>query len=245
MLDGVDPRADGHLGPRGAVGVGRRLLAEAVGLVHEGVHLGLGELGRVHRVGEGEDASRGADLDEVRPVLELHPHRVAELVGPARDPFGDAGLVAEEVVGEARVVAVSPPGAQGIAGHEHSGAGDDAGIDGVAQAHVDVVAGAHVAHGGEAGHEGLACVVSRANGLLGDGPPQVVEGRLVPVVPQLAGEMHVGVDEARKQRSVAEIDDRRAGRRCQLRIPPPRWSRPRRRRRRSRPCSFHRRAGRP
>ena len=113
MLDRVDAGADRDLRPFGAMGMSGRLLAQPVGFVDDGVHLLLRDLRRVHLVGEGEHAAGGADLDDVGAVLDLEAYGVAELVRAARNAVLDAGLVAEEVVGEAGIVAMAAARSRG------------------------------------------------------------------------------------------------------------------------------------
>ena len=77
------------------------------------------------------------------------------------------GSLPKEPVGEAGAVAVAAARAEGVDGDQHARAGDDAVGDGVAQPDVDVVARAHVAHGGEAGDQRPARVLGGADGVSG------------------------------------------------------------------------------
>ncbi len=111
------------------------------------------------------------------PYLTWKRTASRKLAAPAAMPVGDAGLRAEALVGEAGVVAVAAARAEGVHRDQHARAGDDAGVDGVAQADVDVVARADVAHGGEP-----AITVRRAYSVartrvLGDRAPQAVASR--------------------------------------------------------------------
>src|SRR4029078_12313253 len=86
-----------------------------------------------------------------------------------------------------------------------------AAVDGVAQPEAEVVAGADVAHGGEARLEGLLRVHAGVKGLLRRLAHDALEEVEVEVLARLEGEVDVGVDEAGQQRDVAEVDDLRAG----------------------------------
>ena len=94
---------------------------------------------------------------------------------------------------------------------QHARARNLAVADGVAQADVDVVARAHVAHGGEAGHQRLAHDIDGVQRALRDGLLQPVQLLLAVVALEGVGEVRVRVDEARQQRRVAEVDGLRAG----------------------------------
>ena len=93
----------------------------------------------------------------------------------------------------------------GVAADAQAGTGDDARVDGVADGGVGGAGalGAHVALGGEAGHEvGLG-------GLLGEqsAPGNRLLDGLEVLGAGMEEQMHMGVDQAGKQRCVAEVDD--------------------------------------
>ena len=69
MLDGVHAGGDRHPRRRVAVAVRRHLASPGVGLGDDGVHLRLGQLGRVDRVGEREHAARRHTLMTSAPYL--------------------------------------------------------------------------------------------------------------------------------------------------------------------------------
>ena len=155
VLDGVDAGGDGHLRRGVAVAVRGDLAPPVMRLLDDGVHLVLRELGRVDGIGEGEDAARGHEFDDVGAVLDLVAHRGAALVGAVADAV-QRPLLRHAARGRNRIaVAVAASGADGVNGHEHARPRHEAGVDGIAQADVDVVARADVAHGREARIEGL------------------------------------------------------------------------------------------
>ena len=123
-------------------------------------------------------------------------------IGPQRlHAIGREGVVVEVPAGRADAVHRG----------EHARALGDAGVDGVAQADVDEVVRADVAHRGEAGFERAPGVHGRVHGLLGGKAHQAVVEAAVVVLVELIREVRVRVDEARQQGRIAEIDDARAG----------------------------------
>src|ERR1035437_495742 len=212
MLDGIDAGADGDFGAARSVGVGGSFAAQGVRFGDDGVEFGLGELGGIDVVGEGEDAAGGAGLDDVGAVLDVVAHGLAGLVRATDDAVGDAGFAAEDVRGEAGGgVAMPAGGAEGVDGDQHARAGNLAGVDGVAQADIDVIAGPHVAHGGEAGHQGAAHDIDGIERALRN---VLLEGvQFLYAVVALVGVSEVGVrvDQAGEQGGVAEIDGFGAG----------------------------------
>ena len=102
-------------------------------------------------------------------------------------------------------------GADGVAGDEHARPRHAAGVDGVAQADVDEVIAAEVAHEGEAGHQRAVRALGRLDCALGDLLLEVVELVGLPVARGFARQMRVRVHEAGQERRVAKVDDLRAG----------------------------------
>jgi hypothetical protein len=152
-------------------------------------------------------------LDDVGAVLDLLAHGVAEAVGAGRDAIDEARLASETQVGEAGlVVAVPAAHPQGVQRHEQARSHDIARGDGVAQRRVDPVRGTHLAHRGDAGEQRAPGVGGGPQCLRWDRATQVVDGVAVPVVAHLDAQVRVGVDDARQQRGVAQLDDPRAGR---------------------------------
>ena len=82
-------------------------------------------------------------------------------------------------------------------------AGNLAGVDGVAEIHIDEAAGAHVADTGEAGHEGRARVHHAVDRVLCVGLGQLKIGIEV----RIHGEVGVHVDHPRHGVHLAKIDD--------------------------------------
>ena len=102
-------------------------------------------------------------------------------------------------------------GTQGVDRHQHARAGNLTVANGVAQADVDVVLGAEVAHRGEAGHEGDAGIHGGIKGALGDGLLEQVHLTLAVIGLVGVGEVGMGVHEARHEGGVAQIDGLGAG----------------------------------
>ena len=146
------------------------------------------------------------DLGEVGSAFALLADDFDELVGRV----GVVG-VGEDVLG--RVVAegvfVASEEVDRVAAYAHSGAGNQAGVDGVANGYVGAACAfsAHVALGGEAGEEVEARGVGGDEGALRNA---LLHGLQV-FGAGVQEEMHVGVDEAGHQRCVTEIDDLRTG----------------------------------
>ena len=96
VFDRVDAGADRTLRAFSAVGVRGGLLSQGVRFVDDGVQFVLGELRDVRGIGQREDATGGADLDDVGAVLDVVPHRLASLFGAVDDALFRTTLVAEE-----------------------------------------------------------------------------------------------------------------------------------------------------
>ena len=98
--------------------------------------------------------------------------------------------------------------------HLHPRPGDDAGVDGFAQRHVDELAGADIPDRGEAGFERSAGVEMR----LDRGVDRAAAEQALVVVPGIAaGDVGMAVDQAGQQGGAAQVDDRGAGRDRQIR----------------------------
>ena len=102
--------------------------------------------------------------------------------------------------------------ADSVDGDQHPRPHGDAGVDGVPQPHVHVIPGADVAHRGEAGIQSSLGVAGGVQRLLRRKAEAVVVESLVVVVLELEGEVDVGIDEARQEGRVAEIDHPRTRR---------------------------------
>ena len=86
----------------------------------------------------------------------------------------------------------------------HVRSGNLAGVDGVAQVHIDVAARAHVAHRRESCHQRSAGIHHAVDGLFRIGRRQFAVG----VEIGIHRDMRVHIDEPRKHRHAAQIDDR-------------------------------------
>ena len=96
--------------------------------------------------------------------------------------------------------------ADGVRGRDHARTDDHAVVDGVAQSDVDEVAGADIAHRGEARFERALRVQRGRVRLLDRKAQHLLVERLVEILLKLAVQVRMRVDEARQQRRVAEID---------------------------------------
>ena len=146
------------------------------------------------------------DLDEVGAFLELLADHGDEFVGVV----GVGGVGENVLLGiVADGVFVAAENVDGVAADAQARAGNQAVIDGVAHGGVGRARafGAHVALGGEAGHQIVAGGERGEDGALRDG---FLDGLQV-FGAGMQEQMHVGVDQAGQQRGVAEIDDLRAG----------------------------------
>ena len=108
------------------------------------------------------------------------------------------------------IIAVAAGGTERADTDEHARAGNIAVRDSIAKADVDVIRGADVANSGETGHERDTSVDARVQGALGDGLFQALEFGAVVIVRKGKAEMRVGVDESRKERGIAQVDNFRA-----------------------------------
>ena len=175
--------------------------------VNDRIQLRLRQLRRIHGIRQRQNSAGGAGFDNGRPILMREAHGVARLVRTIDDAFFRTSLLAKDAGAKAGFVAVTTGGADGVHADQHARSRNDAFVDGVAQADVEIVLGADVTHGGEAGHERDARVDGGIDGLFRDGELQALEHRFGVVLAVLHGEVRVGVDESGKQCGVAEIDD--------------------------------------
>jgi hypothetical protein len=214
VLDAVDAGADAGADAGIAVRVRGDTQTGAVGLVDDRRELLVGVLLRAGGPAVRHDAAGRGDLDDLRAVLDLVPHTLADL----RHTVGDAFLDAQrEHVGrhalEHRRVEVPAGRCDGVRGGDDAWPDHPAGVDRPLQRDVEEVAtGLHheteVPHGGEAGEQGRARV---------DRGAQRAEDRVV--LDAVHGPAHGGrgvraaedevdlhVHQAREQRHVAELD---------------------------------------
>ena len=142
------------------------------------------------------------DLDEVRAFLELladHGDEFGGVVGVRRVRENALlGIVADGVF-------VAAENIDGVAADAQTRPGDQAVIDGVAHGGIGRACafGAHVAFGGEAGHQVVARGEGGDDGALRDG---FLDGLQI-FRAGMKEQMHVGVNQAGHERGVAEIDD--------------------------------------
>ena len=102
---------------------------------------------------------------------------------------------------------MSAGGADGVDGHQHAWAGNLAGVDGFAQADIDEIAGAHIAHCGETGHQGTAHHIDGIQRALRDGLLEGVQRLVAEIAFVRVGEVSVRVYQTGQKGGIAEIDD--------------------------------------
>ena len=198
MLDGVRSGQQGAADARSAVGVNGDLAAPHVRLFDDGVHLFLGQLLAADRIPVRQDAARRHELDQVRAVLEVLPDLGAQGPRAVRSAFAD--MVVLE--GQEIVVGMTARRADRRAGHQHPRAFDLALVDRIAQGDVRKAAGADIAHGGEAGFQGLLGVGDAIDRFARRGEKHAVEAFVIGV----RGHMDVRVDQSRQDRRAAQLD---------------------------------------
>jgi hypothetical protein len=145
-------------------------------------------------------------------VLGIEADRGADLVRAVGDALLRPGLLQQLGPEASGRVTVPTARADRVGRDQHPRSGHLACVDRVPEAHVDEVARADVAHGGEAGQQGATCVLGRDDRLLGNGLLQRVQLVLLPVQAGLEAQVSVGIHEAGQQGRIAEVDDPRAGR---------------------------------
>jgi hypothetical protein len=208
VVDGSDAGFGGVAGAGLAGTVDADARARAVGLGDGGSELfltvlvGRGEL-RVRAWKAGEAVASGlVDLGEVGALFALGSHYLDELGGVIGAVGVGEQMLFGVVAGRVFMAAVD---VDGVAGDAHAGAGDEAGVDGVADGDVGAegALGAHVALGGEAGEEVGFGLRGGDEGALRDGFHDGLEG----LVAGVQEEVNVSVDEAGHQGGRAEVDD--------------------------------------
>ena len=107
-------------------------------------------------------------------------------------------------------------GANRVDRHQHPRTGNLAGLDGVPQADVDVIARPHVAHRREAGHQRTPHDIDGVQRALRDVLLQCVQFLDAVVALVGIGEVRVRIDEAGQERGIAQVDRLGAGGKCRL-----------------------------
>lgn len=164
MLDGIDAGLDRLLRGLIAVTVHRDFLAQPMGLVDERHHFCGSELRSIDFVGHREDAAGDSGFDNVGAVLDLKADCFADRIGTVGDAVSIVGLAPKKKIAEpGGVIEVAAGRADAISGDEHARPDNDSFRDRIAQRHVDELVtapepAAEIAHGGEAGFDGGACV---------------------------------------------------------------------------------------
>ncbi len=213
MLDGGDAGLDGGEDAFRAVGVGGNLDVVAGGLFDDGAHLGFGHLLGADGGLERHDAGGGADLDDLRALLDLQANGLDGFIGAVGDAL--FGAEAEEAGGDAGVhlgIDVAAGDGDGVAGGDDAGTVDPAGVGGAGEGDVEEVRGgvelAEFADGGETGVEHLAERGGGAEDGFGGGVGDEV-GAVAGAVGEQGVDVHV--DEAGEEGDVAEVDGLGAG----------------------------------
>src|SRR2546423_9794724 len=140
-----------------------------MGLVDNGIELGSCELRSVHVIGERKHPTSGANFDNVRAVFVIEAHGVTRLIGAIDDAIERIAFFAEEACTKATSeVTVASRRTESVYGDEHARARNDTVANGIAQPYIEILVGAHIAHGGESSHQGDAGVGAGVQSLLRD-----------------------------------------------------------------------------
>ncbi len=192
VVDAGDAGGYGVAGAGFAGAVDAYAGAGAVGFGDGGGELGFGVLEGGGEGVPGEVVAAGfVDLGEVCALFALFAHDGDDFVRVV----GAVGVREEVFFGvEAGEVFVAAVDVDGIAADAHAGAGNEAGVDGIADGDVGAACafGTHVAFGGETGHHVGSGGGGGEEGALGDGLFDGLEG----LVAGVEEEVDVGVDEA-------------------------------------------------
>src|SRR5437016_2124126 len=206
VLDRIHTRLDSD--PRGgvSVAVSGDLSFPLVSFGYDRRHFLQCELRHIHRVGLGQHAAAGGELDDIRTPFHLVARGFAALLGAAADALDRPERV--HALGREGVpVRVAARGADDVTGGQHARPFGDPGVDRVAQPDVDEVVGAHVAHGSEPCSERALCVQRGIQSLFGRETHHLVVDVVVIVPLEFIGKMRMGVDEAREKGRIAQIDN--------------------------------------
>ena len=212
VLDGINPGADGRLDGPGGINVCGHLQAERVRRLDRHPHLLVRHQLLVGIVPGGGDATRRHELDHIGAPALVLAHAQPRLLGGVDDAVGPTGMAQAGIEPAARIpVARRRP--QRFERDPQPRAGNFAGIDGIA--HGDRVvtatdvpgAGETLLQHGPAEHRAVERPVD-----FGMSEP-ILRG--VDLARQLAGDMHMTVDETRHDRLTGEIDAFDPGRRLE------------------------------
>ncbi len=208
MLDGIPAGAQEGVDARHAMGVGGHLASHHVRGADNGVQLFLEELLLDACAGGGQHPAGGGDLDDVRAFLHQLAHGAGAIIRPVAR-IG-AAIGAHHLDAPAIDVGMAARGGHGAAGDAHARTGEFARLHAGAQGAHGFHIAAHILHGGEARHQRPAAVENAVNGVV---RAAVGKGRQTASRALLAGDVHMGVDEARHHPGARQIDDLGAVRR--------------------------------
>ena len=189
VLNRVHASLSGPQNSLRAVRMRCNLAAQAMGIGDKSLYLLQRVLCGLWIVALGEHAAGGADFDQVGPVLDVLPYHVLH----RGNAVGHA--VRRHVVLDRQqvLIAVAAGDAQRGPAHQHVRTGNLSGVDGVAQVHIGKAAGAHVAHGGDAGHQRGAGVDDAVDGFFRVGRGELPVGIEV----RIPGQVRVHINQAR------------------------------------------------
>ena len=181
----------------------RDALAGAGGFFNGSAEFGFGVLvGRDEMAVDERVAAGFVHFDEIGTFFDLLADSRDDLIGVIR-----VVRIRENVLGRIEMVGVfvAAENVDGIAAHAHPWTRNFAAIDGVAHGGVGRTSAfrAHVALGGEAGHQVGACGEGRGDGALGDG---FFDGLQI-FGARMKEKMNVSIDEAWQESGVAEVHD--------------------------------------
>ncbi len=202
MIDGSDAGLGGEERAGFAHGVDADASAYARGFFHSGGELFLGELVRRGETAVDNRVVAGlVDLDEVGAFFQFAPDRGDEFV----DIVGVGRVRKDALRGiEAERVFVAAENVDGVATDAQARAGNLAAVDRIADGGIGGAGAfcAHVALGGEAGHQVIASGQRGSDGALRD---RLLDGLKI-LRAGVKEEMDVRVDQAGKQSGITEVD---------------------------------------
>src|SRR5262249_19065252 len=156
-----DSGANGVLDGLRAVSVGGDFAAELMRFLGDRGHFLQRVLRGAGLVALAEHATGGANLDQVRPVLDS----LANFAARFPRPISHAAALVVKLERQQTFVAVSASDSQRRPGDEHVGTLNVTSVDAITESHVRVVASAHVADGGETGTHSEARILCAGDGL--------------------------------------------------------------------------------
>ncbi len=187
------------------VSMGGHFLAEQLRGLDDGARFIRKHLRAKARADAAVDAARGGELDHIRPARDLQADRAAAIFGAVARVACGVEILPQLVAVAERAIHVTGGAGDGIAGIHDARAGHLAVIDRIAQREHGAVSVAEIAHRGEPGVQRLHAVFPGIEGLRGRREGHVFQlGR---DAARVGGEVDVGINQARQDIAVLQVDD--------------------------------------